>query len=288
LDEIDFKILKVLDKDCRISNSNVARQLGFSPNSITDRINNLVEVGVIEKFSLAFNCHRIGFRRYIGTIPPPQSDIFPELKKMPEIDYVWENFDGSITFDFLCRDPKHLEQILTHLSTNGIDLGEYTELRMHLSSDIPFAQVDWRLVYHLFNNSRISQKEIAADLGINEKTVLRRLQRMYSMRLVEFSPSINFERITGYITGVLAITTKGDSKEIYLKVKEDPSITFWRNAGSVAPGFVLFLYGKNATEIHKMMQAIKNRPDVKSTYLTIIVRNWHNSDLIFETIKRMI
>ncbi len=288
MDDVDFRILKVLEKNCRNSNSYIARQLGLTPHAVTMRIDRLLEDGIIEKFSLAFNCHRINFRRYISVLPPPQTDILPVLKIMPEIDYVWENFDGSITFDFLCHDPKHLEQFLTRLNSNGVDLQDYSELRMHLSGDIPFSQVDWRILHYLFSNSRASQKEIAIALSVNEKTVLRRLQRMSSMRLVEFSPNINFEKISGYVTGVLAVNTTGDSKILYLDLKTDPSITYWRNAGSVAPGFVLFLYGKNVAELHRMKLAIKNRSGVKSTYLTIIVRNWQNSDIILESLKEKI
>ncbi len=285
MDANDFKILKALDRNSRISNSHIARQLGLTPNAVSDRIDRLLKDGVIEKFTLAFNCHRIGYRRYIGILSPLQPDPFPVLKEMSEIDYIWENLDGSFTFDFLCRDSKHLEKFLTKLNSSGIDLPEYSELRMHLPDDIPFSQLDWKILHNIFNNSRASQKEIAQVLGINDKTVFRRLERMSSMRLVEFSPSINFEKISGYVTGVLVINTKGDSKNTYLDIKNNPSIKYWRNAGSVEPGFVLFIYERNLTALYEMKLLMKDRPDVKSAFLTIIVRNWLNSDLILDSIK---
>jgi DNA-binding Lrp family transcriptional regulator len=138
------------------------------------------------------------------------------------------------------------------------------------------------------NNSRASKKEIAQELNISEKTVNRRINRMRNMSLISFVPEINFEAITGVIPAVVAIETVGPSKDIYLNIKNDASITYWRSAGSVTPSIVLFIYGNNITNIYDMYQILENRPDVKKANLTFVVRSYENSNLIEEAVLEKI
>ena len=103
---------------------------------------------------------------------------------------------------------------------------------------------------------------------------------MINMKLIQFIPDINFEAIKGMVNGVISIKTNGPSKPIYLKLKKDKKIKYWRNAGSVMPSIVLFAYGSNLTEIYNMFLNLNERKDVKTCSLTFVVRNWENSTVI--------
>jgi Lrp/AsnC family leucine-responsive transcriptional regulator len=50
-DEIDAKILTILQQDARTSNAEIARQLGMAPSAILERIRKLEARGVIEGYS---------------------------------------------------------------------------------------------------------------------------------------------------------------------------------------------------------------------------------------------
>ncbi|RUT93399.1 winged helix-turn-helix transcriptional regulator, partial [Mesorhizobium sp. M7A.T.Ca.TU.009.02.1.1] len=52
LDVSDMKILRLLEKDARISTAELARSVGLSAPSVAERIKRLQESGVIEAYSV--------------------------------------------------------------------------------------------------------------------------------------------------------------------------------------------------------------------------------------------
>jgi Lrp/AsnC family transcriptional regulator, leucine-responsive regulatory protein len=54
-DEIDEKILTILQQDARASNAEIARQLGMAPSAIFERIRKLEARGVIEGYETRLN-----------------------------------------------------------------------------------------------------------------------------------------------------------------------------------------------------------------------------------------
>jgi DNA-binding Lrp family transcriptional regulator len=292
VDEKDFEILKILDKNCRISYSKIAERLKLPLRNISNRIDNLIKTNVIERFTVQFNYNSLGLRHYIGSIGPLEGikpiDLFQELQFISEIYRMWEQIDGTLTISFFCRDAKHLEEIINKILNTGAELHGYTETRVHFPLDIPYSMKDWQIIFYLLNNSRASKKEIAQELGISEKTVNRRINRMINMKLVSFVPEINFEAISGVIPAVISLETVGPSKQIYLKIKKDYSIKFWRNTGSVSPSIVLFVYGKRLTDIYNMYRTLEKRKDIKKANLTFVVRNSENSTLIEDAVLEKI
>ena len=55
IDSIDVKILSLLQKDARISNAEIARQLNMAPSGILERIRKLKERGIIEGYVTCLN-----------------------------------------------------------------------------------------------------------------------------------------------------------------------------------------------------------------------------------------
>ncbi|MBY9010048.1 MAG: hypothetical protein KGD74_09305 [Candidatus Lokiarchaeota archaeon] len=90
------------------------------------------------------------------------------------------------------------------------------------------------------------------------------------------------------ITAIASFETVGPSKVIYKKIKEEGSIKYWRIAGSVSPSIVLFLYGKNITELYSMYTSLTTWREIKRSRFSIIVKNWENSSLIKDTILEKI
>ena len=55
IDSIDVKILSLLQKNARISNAEIARQLNMAPSGILERIRKLKERGIIEGYVTCLN-----------------------------------------------------------------------------------------------------------------------------------------------------------------------------------------------------------------------------------------
>jgi DNA-binding Lrp family transcriptional regulator len=60
LDELDKKILSRLHENSRLSYTDLGKEIGISRVAVQSRINNLMEKGVIEKFTTVINPTKIG------------------------------------------------------------------------------------------------------------------------------------------------------------------------------------------------------------------------------------
>ena len=61
MNEIDNKILNIVQKDARISNAEIARQVGLAPSAVLERIRKLEERGVIRGYVTKIDPAEVGF-----------------------------------------------------------------------------------------------------------------------------------------------------------------------------------------------------------------------------------
>lgn len=86
LDELDSRILKNLSKNSRVSYVDLAKEIGLSRVAVRERIDRLVEQGIIEQFTVIVNAEKLG----------------KSISAFFEIDV----------------EPKHLEKVATTLASN--------------------------------------------------------------------------------------------------------------------------------------------------------------------------
>ncbi len=55
VDEIDFKILELLQNNARVKRNEIAEKIGLSLPSVTDRLNKLEQNGIIETYLTKLN-----------------------------------------------------------------------------------------------------------------------------------------------------------------------------------------------------------------------------------------
>ena len=75
LDLTDRKILAELDKNCRISNSALAKKVNKSREAVKYRIQQLQKRGIIEKFITSINPNKLGFYMF---------KVYLKLENIPE------------------------------------------------------------------------------------------------------------------------------------------------------------------------------------------------------------
>jgi len=61
INEIDTKILNIVQKDARISNAEIARRVGLAPSAVLERVKKLEERGVIRGYATEIDAAQIGF-----------------------------------------------------------------------------------------------------------------------------------------------------------------------------------------------------------------------------------
>jgi Lrp/AsnC family leucine-responsive transcriptional regulator len=61
INEIDTKILNIVQQDARISNAEIARRVGLAPSAVLERVRKLEERGVIRGYAAEVDASQVGF-----------------------------------------------------------------------------------------------------------------------------------------------------------------------------------------------------------------------------------
>ena len=116
-DDLDYQILKLLQKDGRMSFTEISKEINVAVSTIRHRYINLIEDGTI-KIIGRVDPNKIGFNAYASiliSVKPKTylSTIFEELTKLPEISFLALVSGGfDIEADVMCRDMEHLNALL--------------------------------------------------------------------------------------------------------------------------------------------------------------------------------
>ena len=78
LDSIHSRILNLLQKNARISNTEIAKQVGISSPAVAERIKKMEDLGVISKYMAQVNYSALGYglralitvRAFMGRLKP--------------------------------------------------------------------------------------------------------------------------------------------------------------------------------------------------------------------------
>lgn len=92
LDDLDKKLLTILQDDARASASEISRKTGYNENTIRYRIERLKKSGVIKEFTALLNPRMIGLPfaaiMMITTEPNQLKDVFENLAQLEETKHI--------------------------------------------------------------------------------------------------------------------------------------------------------------------------------------------------------
>jgi len=94
LDDIDLKILSIIQDNARVSISKLAKQVGLSPPSVHERISKLKERGIIDRYVTVLDAKKLGksLTAFIGITLDrtccKDEDVINTLKIIPEVQEV--------------------------------------------------------------------------------------------------------------------------------------------------------------------------------------------------------
>jgi len=120
LDDVDLKIMQILQQHGRMETVHIASKVCRSPRATLDRIEQLAELGYIERFAAILNRRKVGRPTLMVTLVKLKGhsaeqlrDFAAAIKLQPEVQVVL-HLSGE--FDFLLqvtlRDPQEYEDFL--------------------------------------------------------------------------------------------------------------------------------------------------------------------------------
>ncbi|MCC7569737.1 AsnC family transcriptional regulator [Candidatus Micrarchaeota archaeon] len=310
LDLIDRKILTELDKNCRISDTKLAKKVGRSREAVKYRIKELVQKGFITGFITSINPNKMGyyfFKIYLRlrNIPGEREKFFEYLKNQKEIywlgisdgafDCVFAYLSKSITnyYDeiniLLSKfEPLIVERVLglmvdTHQYNKKFFLENTKNQTVVFAGDVvdnEIDETDQKIIEVLANDARISILQLSRRINSSPDRVKRKIERMEKLGIIlSYRVSVDLNKL-GHEFFKAIIYFKALSK------KEEESLFAWMSTHpnsvyyirSLAPWQAEFEFVvKNYQEFNQIINSLrKNFPKVISHYehLIMIYEAW--------------
>lgn len=92
LDETSLKILALLQKNARISFTEIGKEIGLNSSSVAERVRKLEDSGIIENYTINLNSEKIGFPiiavmlvSFVGVFTQQEKSIVDALSKYYQV-----------------------------------------------------------------------------------------------------------------------------------------------------------------------------------------------------------
>ncbi len=118
IDEIDRKLLKILEMNSRTPFTEIANELDMSESTVRSRISRLEEKGVIRRYTTEIDPIKIGYKTItllgVDTDPEDYLAAIQELKKFKEVKWVAKSTgDHMIMAEVWTKSGEDLQNLLS-------------------------------------------------------------------------------------------------------------------------------------------------------------------------------
>ena len=100
LDETDYKLLRLLRENARMSYSRLAQELGLSESAVRKRLSKLIKMGVIKKFTIIYDTGN-EIRAFILVRTQPPVSVPEVSEKMLKLEHVEAVYEVTGDYDIL-------------------------------------------------------------------------------------------------------------------------------------------------------------------------------------------
>ncbi|MDG1778379.1 MAG: Lrp/AsnC family transcriptional regulator [Flavobacteriaceae bacterium] len=124
LDTIHSKILNLLQKNARISNTEIARQVGISSPAVAERIKKMEDLGIISDYLTKVDHNALGYglralitvRAFMGRLKP----FLHQIKFYKEVINCYRiTGNENIVMEVVFENQQHLEKFIDELISYG-------------------------------------------------------------------------------------------------------------------------------------------------------------------------
>ncbi len=124
IDGLNWKILKCLQENARLSNAEIGRRVGVSSPAVSERIKKMEDLGIIEGYKTIVSPLEVGYQlKAIITLRAFMGKLKPFLAKVRTFDEVINCYritgDENIVMEVVFKNQKHLESFIDQLIVYG-------------------------------------------------------------------------------------------------------------------------------------------------------------------------
>ena len=145
MDATDYRILNLLQTDCRMTLREIGEKVNLTPPSVSERIHKMEDEGIILSYRVAVDRTKIGYSvgGYIMAAPEPQmyGAFCAFCEKHPAITehhHLIGNYNALLRFSV--RDTDELDNLLSSIKSFG-DSRTSVELKsLFCTKDLPLSE----------------------------------------------------------------------------------------------------------------------------------------------------
>jgi DNA-binding Lrp family transcriptional regulator len=136
MDDLDEAIVQILRRDARTPYTEIADRVGTSEGTVRNRVEQLVEDGVIERFTVATRTGNVKAMIEVGVdVSVDTHDISERVVEWPEVDFVWQvSGEEDIVFVVDAQDTERVNELIT--KTRELDEVVSTKTRLILDERV--------------------------------------------------------------------------------------------------------------------------------------------------------
>ncbi len=124
IDKLNWKILRCLQENARLSNAEIGRRVGVSSPAVSERIKKMEDLGLIEGYKAIVSPFEVGYQlKAIITLRAFMGKLKPFLEKVKTYDEVVNCYritgNENIVMEVVLKNQKHLESFIDQLIVYG-------------------------------------------------------------------------------------------------------------------------------------------------------------------------
>ena len=306
LDLKDKRILYELDKNAKISYSELAKKIMLKPNSVMYRIEQLQERGIIKGFRTIIDVGKLGyitsnlFFNLQNITPEKKNQIIEFLKSNNNVNWVASVEGGyDIGISIITKNIGEIKvlweslmsQYINHIAARRFTIlynmsyfsraylidAKINKHEIIIVTDPKLETVDLidiKILTILNDDCRTKIIEIARKLKITPKTVIARIKNLEHKKIIQgYKVSIDIEQL-GYETYKICFMLNNLKRDRIVSLlrysKDHPNITFYiRDIGG--EDFEIQVEVKNNAELRSIIDDIESKySDIIRDYKTML------------------
>ena len=124
IDKLNWNILKHLQANARMSNSEIGRRVGISSPAVSERIKKMEDAGIIESYFTEVSSLEAGYQlKAIINLRAFMGKLKPFMEKVKTYDEVINCYritgNENFVMEVVLKDQKHLEAFIDQLIVYG-------------------------------------------------------------------------------------------------------------------------------------------------------------------------
>jgi DNA-binding Lrp family transcriptional regulator len=283
VDKTDVILCQLLLANSRLSYRELAEKLNLSVTAVHNRIQSLIEMGIIRKFNAKLSLiAKNGIHILIFGTSKTNSirDLNPKLEKHSSIYWLALGGGNVLYIGAYLKNIAELEPLVRFIReaaempepTVGITVSPIPPLLKGIELETKLCELDYKIIRSLKDDSRKATSVVADEIGVSAKTIRRRLTRMINNYLIQLSIDW-YPDASNDIISVFHVQLKPDADSNTPNIiwqKHYPNTLFYWGFSNIPNTYLFLTWTPTAKELRDTRESLEKEPAVQAVAPNII------------------